>query len=501
MAEALDALKERLSEIHYLGSAAAVLDWDQQTYMPPGGLHARAEQKAVLSKLSHNMFVDPEIGALLDKAEREAADLDPDDEDASLLRVTRRDYEKATRLPESLVTELSRTTSHAQEEWAKARAADDFDHFAPWLQKIVDLERRVAEALGYEDRLYDALLDQYEPGVTSKQLDAVFSTLKEETVPLAHAIFERVDQVDSSVLTRDYDPEKQREFAEAVLKDCGFDFDRGRQDRSVHPFCTHFSRGDVRLTTRYDRNFLPMALFGSLHEMGHGLYEQGTSPSLDGTALANGASLGVHESQSRLWENLVGRSRGFWSHYFPKLVGTFPTQLKGIDEEDFYRAINRVAPSLIRVEADEVTYNLHIILRYEMENALLEDRLAVKDAPDAWNAKMEEMLGLTPPNNREGILQDVHWSIGIMGYFPTYTLGNVLSAQLWEKALEEVECIPTDVKQAHFEPLLAWLRENIHQHGRKSLPQELIRRATGKPLETAPYVRYLKAKFGDIYGV
>ena len=317
----------------------------------PGGLHARAEQKAILSKLSHNMFVDPEIGALLDKAEREATDLDPDDEDASLVRVTRRDYEKATRLPELLVTELSRTTSHAQEEWAKARAADDFDHFAPWLQKIVDLERRVAEALGYEDRLYDALLDQYEPGVTSKHLDAVFSTLKEETVPLAHAIFERVDQVDSSVLTRDYDPDQQKAFAEAVLKDCGFDFDRGRgtclRSSILHPLLPRRRAPDHALRPQLPAD----GPFGSLHEMGHGLYEQGTSPSLDGSALANGASLGVHESQSRLWENLVGRSRGFWSHYFPKLVETFPTQLKGIDEEDFYRAINRVAPSLIRVRS------------------------------------------------------------------------------------------------------------------------------------------------------
>lgn len=501
MGEALDTLKARLAEIHYLGSAGAVLDWDQQTYMPPGGLHARAEQKAVISRLTHTMFVDPEIGRLLEQAAGEVSDLDPDDEDAALVRVTRRDYEKATRLPESLVTELSRVTSHAQEEWAKARAADDYDHFAPWLEKIIDLERRVAEALGYQDRLYDALVDQYEAGMTSAQLDAVFEDLKAKTVPLARAIFERVGQVDSSVLTRDYDPETQREFAEAVLKDCGFDFERGRQDRSVHPFCTHFSRGDVRLTTRYDRNYLPMALFGSLHEMGHGLYEQGTSPSLDGTSLGSGCSLGIHESQSRLWENLVGRSRGFWSHYFPKLREAFPAQLVDVDEEEFYRAINRVAPSLIRVEADEVTYNLHIILRYEMENALLEGRLSVKDAPDAWNAKMEELLGITPPSNREGILQDVHWSIGIMGYFPTYALGNVLSAQLWEKALEEVPSVPGDVKRGYFEPLLTWLRENIHQHGRKYLPAELVRKATGEPLSTDAYVRYLNTKFGDIYGL
>jgi carboxypeptidase Taq len=257
----------------------------------------------------------------------------------------------------------------------------------------------------------------------------------------------------------------------------------------------------VRLTTRYDRNFLSMALFGSLHEMGHGLYEQGTAEELDGTSLGSGASLGVHESQSRLWENLVGRSRSFWSHYFPKLRETFPTSLSDVAQESFYRAMNRVAPSLIRVEADEVTYNLHIILRYEMENELLEGRLSVKDAPEAWNAKMQEMLGLTPPTHAEGILQDVHWSIGIMGYFPTYTLGNVLSAQLYEQALRDVPSIPAEVEQGRFSSLLDWLRENIHRHGRKYLPEDLIRRATGTPLRTEPYARYLKVKFGEIYGV
>lgn len=498
---ALESLKERLADIHHLGTAGAVLDWDQQTYMPPGGLRARAEQKATLSKLSHRLFTDPEIGELLQRAAEEVADFDPQSDDAALVRVTQRDYDKATRLPEELVTEISRVTSHAQEEWAQARAEDDFPRFAPWLERIVDLERRTAEYLGYTDRLYDALLDQYEPGMTAARIDEIFAELKRETVPLARAIFERVESVDASVLTREYEPEQQREFAEAVLKDCGFDFLRGRQDRSVHPFCTHFSRGDVRLTTRYDRNFLPMALFGSLHEMGHGLYEQGTAESLEGTSLASGASLGVHESQSRLWENLVGRSRGFWGHYYPSLKHAFPDPLNGVDMEQFYRAINRVAPSAIRVEADEVTYNLHIILRYELENELLEGRLSVQDAPEAWNAKMEELLGFRPESNREGILQDVHWSIGILGYFPTYSLGNVLSAQIWEKALADVPSIPEDIASGQFEALLGWLRENIHQHGRKLFPEDLVRQATGSELTTAPYVRYLKGKFGEIYGV
>ena len=501
MSEALASLKSRLADVHNLNMAGGVLDWDQQTYMPPGGVAARAEQKATLSKLSHELFTSPETGALLQRAEGEGAGADPASDAAAFLRMARRDYDKATRLPTELVTEIARVTSLAQDEWAKARGDDDYAAFAPWLEKILDLERRTAEALGYEDRLYDALLDQYEPGMTSAQLDTVFADLKREIVPLARAIFERVDTVDASVLHREYDEDLQRQFAESVLQECGYDFTRGRQDRSVHPFCTHFSQGDVRITTRYDRHFLSPALFGSMHEMGHALYEQGADPSLEGTLLSSGTSLGVHESQSRLWENLVGRSRAFWRRYFPRLRQTFPHALADVDEEAFYRAMNRVAPTLIRVEADEVTYNLHIILRYELENELLEGRLSVANAPEAWNAKMREYFGITPPTNREGILQDVHWSIGIMGYFPTYSLGNILSVQLWEKALADVPSIPSDVERGEFKPLLGWLRENVHRHGRKYLPAELIQRATGSPLTSALYVRYLKSKFGEIYGV
>lgn len=481
--------------------AGAVLDWDQQTYMPAGGVAARAEQKATLSKLSHQLFTDEKTGNWLAQAEAELRGLPEDDNDAALLRVTRRDFDKATRLPESLVEEFSRVTSHAQEEWAKARAANDYGAFAPWLERIVDLERRTAEALGYQDRLYDALLDQYEPGMTSRRLDEIFGELKRQTVPLVQAIAAHAGAVDDSILHRDYDEEKQRHFAEAVLRDCGFDFTRGRQDRSVHPFCTHFSQGDVRLTTRYDPNFVSMALFGSLHEMGHGLYEQGVSPELEGSILSSGASLAVHESQSRLWENLVGRSRRFWNCYYPRFREAFAPALEDVPLEAFYRAINRSGPSLIRVEADEVTYNLHIILRYELENELLEGRLSVADAPEAWNAKMQELLGLTPPDNREGILQDVHWSIGIMGYFPTYSLGNVLSVQLFEKAVSDVPAIPDEIERGEFSSLLHWLRDNVHQHGRKYLPEDLVRRATGSALSVQPYADYLRRKFGEIYGV
>lgn len=496
----LEALKTRLADVHNLEMAGALLDWDQQTYMPPGGASARAEQRATISKIAHGLFTSDETAQLLQQAESEA-DFDPDSDQSALLRVARRDFDKATRLPESLVVETARVTSLAHEAWTKARAANDYASFAPWLEQILDINRRTAEALGYEEHLYDALLDQYEEGMTCRDLDPIFAQLKAAVVPLARAISSRSDTVDDAVLHLAYDEEKQRLFAEGVLRDCGYDFHRGRQDRSVHPFCTHFSRDDVRITTRYNGRDLQSALFGSLHEMGHALYEQGVEQSFDGTPLSGGTSLGVHESQSRLWENLVGRSPEFWNHYFPRLQEAFPEQLNDVSGDEFNRAMNRVAPSLIRVEADEVTYNLHIILRYEMEVEMLEGRLAVEDAPQAWNARMQEYLGVTPTDDAHGILQDIHWSLGSMGYFPTYSLGNIVSVQLWECAVNDVPSIPDDLSRGHFDSLLGWLREHVHRHGRKYPPKELIRRATGSDLDVAPYAKYLQTKFGAIYGV
>ena len=397
--------------------------------------------------------------------------------------------------------ERTRVTSQAQDEWAKARAQSEYSHFAPWLDRVLDINRRVAQAYGYKNCLYDALLDEYEEGMTRAQLDPIFDELKSAIVPLLKEISPRSNQVSDEILRREYSIDKQKQFAERVLADCGFDFARGRQDVSVHPFCTHFGRDDVRLTTRYDLHDLPSALFGSLHEMGHGLYEQNIAPELDGTPLGGGVSLGVHESQSRLWENLVGRSREFWNRYYDDLKNTFPNQLNDVAPEAFYRAMNKVEPSLIRVEADEVTYNLHIILRYEIENDLLEGKLSTEDAPAAWNAKMQEYFGITPPDDAHGILQDVHWSIGAIGYFPTYSLGNILSVQLWEAALQAHPEIPDQIARGEFSTLLGWLRENVHQHGRKFPPQQLIQRATGRPLDVAPYAGYLNRKFREVYGL
>ena len=498
---AIEKLKQRLADVTMLGMVNAVLDWDHQTYMPSGGVLQRANQQALIDRLKHEMHISLETRQLLESAEREATGLDGDSDDAAYLRVARREFDKKTKLPSALVEEITQTAAIAHDAWAQARATSDYAKFAPSLQKTLDLQRRVADLLGYKSERYDALLDQYEPGMLTADVRNMFAQLKPTLVALLKAITASGTQIDVSPLTHDFDEEKQREFAESVIKEFGFDFARGRQDRAAHPFCTNFSRDDVRITTRYDRNFLPMALFGTLHETGHALYEMNVAERYDGNILGGGASLGVHESQSRLWENLVGRSLPFWQGYYGKLQQTFPI-LADTSHEQFYRAINRVEPSFIRVEADEVTYNLHIMLRFEMEVDLLEERVSVADAPAAWNAKFKEYFGVTPPDDAHGILQDVHWSSGGFGYFPTYTIGNILSVQLWDKANTQLAGqLSTQVAAGEFAPLRIWLTENIHQWGSKYTPSELVQRATGSALDPAPYLRYLQTKFGKIYGL
>ena len=499
--DAMQQLKERLAEINNLNQAGAVLGWDQRTYMPPKGAESRARQLATLAKLAHERFVDVQTQELLAAAQAAGASLPADSDDAALLRVTQRDLDKALKVPTSLVVALTETCTLAEEHWAAARARSDYPAFAPWLEKILGLKRAYADCIGWEEHIYDALLDDYEQDMTVAQLGPLLADLRAQTVPLVQAIAAHADRVSAEVLTRDYDETRQEAFARRVIAECGFPADRGRLDRTVHPFCTNFSPNDVRITTRYERDWLPGALFGCLHEMGHAFYELNQRPELEGTPLCGGVSLGVHESQSRLWENQVGRSRGFWQHYYPALQQAFPAQLAAVPVESFYKAINRVTPSLIRVEADEVTYNLHIILRYEMENDLLEKKLSVADAPAAWNEKMHSYLGITPPTDREGILQDIHWSGGGIGYFPTYTLGNILAAQLFAKATAEKPAITDEIRAGRFATLYEWLRVNVHQHGRKYAPAELVRRATGERLTIGPYVKYLREKFGEAYGL
>jgi carboxypeptidase Taq len=494
---AYEQLKARLAMISDLGSANSLLFWDRQTYMPEGGIAGRAEQMATLSRLAHEMLVGDETGGLLDAA----GEPDPSLEKGALVRRARHEYEQATKLPAELVAETTRVTALAEPAWVKAREESDWTIFAPHLEKVVPLKREAAEHLGYDDHPYDALLDGYEPGATKVQLEKMFEELKEGIVPLVRAIVEqKVDEKGRAApLYGIFGEAEQEKFGEAVISAFGYDWVRGRQDRSVHPFCINFGPGDVRVTTRFDESWLAPALFGTMHEAGHALYEQGVNPNYARTPLAGGTSMGVHESQSKLWENLVGRSKPFWSYYYSKLQETFPEALGRVDLGAFYRAINVLEPSLIRVEADEVTYNLHILLRFELEVALLEGALSVAELPSAWDAKMEEYLSITPGNDAEGVLQDVHWSNGLFGYFPTYTIGNVLSVQFFEAAVNAHPEIPTEMKEGRFSTLHCWLRENIYRHGSRYYPAELIEKVTGRSLDSKPYLGYLKNKFGEVY--
>jgi carboxypeptidase Taq len=466
--------------------------------MPPGGAAARAEQLATLSKLSHEMFTSAEIGQLL--ADLSQADFEYDSDEASLIRLARRDYDKACKLPPKLVEEMSRTFSLGQQVWVKAKADQDFSQFQEALVKIVDLNIQAAEAYGYEETIYDALLDLYEPGMKTTDVNKVFAELKAGLVPLVQAIADRQAAVDGSMFKQAYDESAQWDFGLIPLQAVGYDLQRGRQDKSPHPFTTTFSINDVRITTRVFKDMFPSALFSTLHEAGHALYEQNSAPSLEGTILMGGTSLGVHESQSRLWENVVGRSREFWQFYYPRLQEFFSNQLKDVSLENFYRAINKVEPSFIRVEADEVTYNLHIFLRFELEQDLLSGRLNVADLPEAWNAKMKEYLGVTPPHDALGVLQDIHWSGGSMGYFPTYSLGTVLSLQFYHQTLKEIPDLPQQFARGEFGALLDWFREKIHRHGRKFTANELIQRITGaETIKAEPYLNYIRQKYTEIY--
>lgn len=496
MPDYISELKARLARIHDLESAAALLEWDQETYMPRGAALARAEQLATIRQLAYEQLTSDRVGALIEKLDGTA---DPDSPDGAIVRVTRRDYDRATRLPDTLVARLSKAVSLAKEAWKNARAENRFETFAPHLEVILELNREKAESLGYSNSIYDPLLDEFEPDTTTAEITALFAQLRSELVPIVRTIA-KAEAPEGSVLRRHYPAALQEQFGLEVVSDLGFDFTRGRQDLSAHPFTTRFSINDVRLTTRINEAFFAPAFFGTLHEAGHGLYEQGIDPRLERTPLATGTSLGMHESQSRLWENLVGRSRAFWAHYLPQLKHHFGSVLEGIDKETFYRAINRVQPSLIRVEADEVTYNLHIMLRFELEVDLLEGRLTVSDVPDAWNDRMHTYLGLTPPDDSRGALQDIHWSLGTFGYFPTYTLGNLMSVQLFESAASSIGDLHEQISRGQFGSLLAWLRDNVHRFGRARSASKILSDACGSPLSAAPWLKYIRTKYSEIYG-
>ncbi len=499
MAENLKRFRELLGEISDIDSASSVLDWDQQTYMPPGGASARAQQISTLDKLSHDMFVSDEFRTALEGAKQEAAELDPDSDEACLVKRVGRDFDKATKVPSEWVQEFSLETNNSFMSWQQSRAEASFKGFAEPLQKIVTLRRQYVDFFAPYDHVYDPLLDDYEPGMKTAEVKAVFDALRPQQVELLREIVDRGAPVDDSPL-RQYLPEKkQLAFGLEVIKTLGYDMDRGRQDLAPHPFSTSFSRDDVRITTRVDPKYLPEALTGSMHEAGHAMYNQGVSDAFERTPLSGGASLGLHESQSRLWENLVGRSRPFWKAFYPKLQNVFSMQFGSVDMESFYRGINKVEPSFIRVDADEATYNLHVMLRFDIEIALMQGDLEVADLPSAWNEKFKEYLGLTPPDDAKGVLQDIHWSYGDFGYFPTYTFGNLVASQLWENIIADIPDLEAQIEKADFRDLLVWLREKVHVHGKKFMPAELIKMATGKDLTPEPYLKYLRSKYGEIY--
>lgn len=493
MPSSLETLKSRLADVNALRAATAIMDWDQQTFMPRGGAEARAEHLGILSRMAHETFVSDETRLALEKARDEA-----NGDDHAMVRVVARDLDLATKLPSSLVEEKSKLSAIAHEKWVEARAKSDFAGFAPVLERMFDIARQEAEYLGYTDHIYDALLDQYEEGATAADVKRMFDSIKGPQVELVRAIGQQ-PQVDDSFLYGDWSISKQSEFTERIARAVGFDFNRGRQDTAPHPFCTGWSIGDVRLTTRY-KEYLGSAIFGTLHEAGHGMYEQGSPIAWDRTPLAGGVSLGLHESQSRLWENIVGRSRAFWNRFLPDLKQSFPA-LGDVDSATFYKAINKVEPSYIRVEADELTYNLHILTRFELECDILTGKLAVKDLPEAWNAKYEEYLGITPRNDAEGCLQDVHWSMGSIGYFPTYSMGNLLSYQIWAALQRDLGDTDALIESGEFEPILGWLSDKIYSQGRKYTPKDLVRNVTGKPMGAEDYLAGLGKKYQNIYGL
>lgn len=501
MPEHFDRLLQHVHEVHDLAVAGAVLNWDREVNMPKAGMPARIEQLTTLRRVVHVKSTSDELGELIQDAAAEVDGSGYDSFEESLLRVVRYDYEQARKLPEEFVARMTMVSGQAHQAWVEARENDDFETFLPWLEQVVQLGREMAELRGYEGELYDTLLDAFERDMKTADVRRIFDAVASETAELLAAIRDSDVEVDDSLLHQPYDVREQEAFARYAAEAVGYDISRGHLGTAVHPFATSFSRDDCRITSRWYPDFLSPSLFGTMHESGHAMYEQGTAPELARTPLARGTSMGIHESQSRMMENIVGRSLPFWRAHYPALQERFPAQLGDHDVTDFYRAINKVQPSFIRVEADELTYNLHIILRFELEQALLTGDLVPADVPAAWNERMQALLGVTPPSDAQGCLQDVHWTRPMFGYFPTYALGNLYAAQLHEAALASDAAIGEALERGDTGPLRAWLGENVHRHGRTYKPAELVARATGAPLGHEAFMRYARGKFGPIYEV
>jgi carboxypeptidase Taq len=486
----LERLRAVLAEIADLQHAEMLLDWDSRVFMPHAGARARADTVATVGRLAHERFVSDEVGELLDKLDEN--EYDYDSFEASLIRVTRRDWKRYHRVPPELAGEMRRSSAIAVAAWDEAKATSDFDSFAPHLERQLELKHRYIECFPKADNPYDVLLQDWEDGLTTPQVVDIFETLKRELPPL----IEQAPRVDLSPLRGPFPVDSQKAASGHILAAFGFAADNWRIDETPHPFASNPGTGDVRLTTHYDADNLH-ALFSSMHEFGHGVYEWGVDPSFARTPLGSGASSAFHESQSRTWENLVGRSRGFWRWFYPQLQSVFSRELDGIGEETFYRAVNAVRPTLVRIDADEVTYGLHIIMRFELEQDLLSGVVAVRDVPEAWNEQVLHYLGLEVTDDAHGVLQDMHWSIGLLGYFPTYQLGNVISLQIWQRAIAELGDVEEQFARGEFVPLREWLREHVYRFGRMFEPQELLRRVAGSELDPGPYLAYLREKFAQ----
>ncbi len=496
----LDEVCRCARSISLLGSIEGLLGWDERTKLPPAGGEYRAEQMTLLSGMIHERWLDPRFGELLDQIAESSLAADPHSDAGCTIRQLRRQRQRKVKLPKTLVEEQTRVAVLGQQAWVEARRNNDFAAFQPWLTQSFALKRQEADALGYPECRYDALLDDYEPEMRTDAVAEVLGALRKELVPLIGKVRESRRRPDVSILRRQYPVEQQKSFGREAARRIGFDFDRGRLDVTTHPFCSGLGPNDCRITTRYNEKFFNEAFFGILHEAGHGLYDQGLPGAHYGLPPGEAVSLGIHESQSRLWENFVGRSHAFWTCFFPETQRRFPAALGDVSLDDFYFAVNDVRPSLIRVEADEATYNLHILVRFELERALLDERLDAKDLPEAWNAKYQEYLGIRPPDNAQGVLQDIHWSAGLVGYFPTYALGNLYAAQWFAQAETDMGDLAGLISRGEFRPLLTWLREKIHRQGQRYTAAQLVERVTGKPLSHGPLIAHLRRKLQPLYG-
>jgi carboxypeptidase Taq len=488
--QGLTELKDRLAKLTDLRRTQGLLAWDMTVFMPPGGAPTRAAQLGTLEEIVHAHVVDERFGELFEELEPLAASLPHDSDDASLIRVARRDWERARRVPGELAAEIELVGAQSYEAWVKAREESDFSEFAPWLERVLELRRRYIECFAPYNDAYDVLLEDYEPGMRTSEIREIFAVLTPE---LRALVAEHAGDEEDEFLRGPFPIAKQEALSRELVEAMGATWDQFRLDKTVHPFEITFGLGDVRLTTRYSEDDL-LALFTALHEGGHGLYEWGVSRSLERTPLCAGVSATLHESQSRLWENVVGRSLPFWRWFYPRVQEAFPDRLGEVPLERFHRAVNRVRRSFIRVDADETSYGLHIILRFELEQELISGRLAVKDLPDAWNTRFEELVGLEVPSDALGVLQDMHWSSGGFGYFPTYLLGSVLSVQIWEKARAAIPNVEEQIERGEFADLHAWLRENIYALGRKLTPADTVERVVGGPIDPQPYLAYLRDK-------